>query len=213
MKQERWRQIERIHNSALEREPGEREAFLEGACAGDAGLRKEVERLLGRQQEAEDFIERPALEVAARVLADDLEAEPVPDLSGTSLSHYRIIEKLGKGGMGAVYRATDTKLRREVAIKVIPDAFARDANRMARFSREAHVLAALNHPNIAAIYGIEESALVMELVEGPTLAERIASGADPGGRSAAHRPADRRGGGIRARAGQGHGNRRGTGRL
>ena len=81
--------------------------------------------------------------------------------------------------MGEVYRATDTKLGRDVAIKLLPDAFARDAGRMARFAREAHVLASLNHPNIAAIYGVEERALVMELVEGPTLAERMAQGPLP----------------------------------
>jgi serine/threonine-protein kinase len=98
---------------------------------------------------------------------------------GKSISHYRITEKLGAGGMGEVYRATDTKLGRDVAIKVIPEAFSRDADRMARFAREAKVLAALNHPNIAAIYGLEESALVMELVEGPTLAEHIAPGPIP----------------------------------
>jgi serine/threonine-protein kinase len=91
-----------------------------------------------------------------------------------SIAHYRITSKLGEGGMGEVYRATDTKLGRDVAIKVIPDAFASDANRMARFAREAQVLASLNHPNIAAIYGVEDRALVLELVEGPTLAERIA---------------------------------------
>jgi serine/threonine-protein kinase len=98
---------------------------------------------------------------------------------GKSISHYRITGKLGAGGMGEVYRARDTKLNRDVAIKVIPDAFSRDADRMARFAREAQVLAALNHPNIAAIYGVEESALVLELVEGPTLAERIAPGPIP----------------------------------
>src|SRR5258706_2977287 len=81
--------------------------------------------------------------------------------------------------MGAVYRATDTKLNRDVAIKVIPDSFAQDPDRMARFTREAQVLASLNHPNIAAIYGVAERALVLELVEGPTLAERIAAGAIP----------------------------------
>src|SRR5262245_44726785 len=83
-----------------------------------------------------------------------------------SIGHYRIVSKLGEGGMGAVYRATDTKLNRDVAIKVLPDSFAADANRLARFTREAQVLASLNHPNIAAIYGVEEDALVMELVEG-----------------------------------------------
>src|SRR5437868_8690503 len=90
-----------------------------------------------------------------------------------TIAHYRIVSKLGEGGMGEVYRATDTKLGRDVAIKILPEVFAQDADRMARFAREAQVLASLNHPNIAAIYGVEERALVMELVEGPTLAERI----------------------------------------
>jgi len=103
---------------------------------------------------------------------------------GESIAHYRITAKIGEGGMGEVYRATDTKLSREVAIKVLPAAVARDPDRLARFEREAKVLAALNHPNIAAIYGLEETgnngrAIVMELVEGPTLAERIASGLIP----------------------------------
>src|SRR6185436_3218848 len=87
-----------------------------------------------------------------------------------SIAHYRITSKLGEGGMGAVYRATDTKLSRDVAIKVLPDTFATDPDRLARFTREAQVLASLNHPNIAAIYGVEERALVLKLVEGPTLA-------------------------------------------
>src|SRR5882757_372450 len=86
-----------------------------------------------------------------------------------SIAHYRITSKLGEGGMGAVYRATDTKLGREVAIKVLPEAFARDLDRMARFEREAQMLASLNHANIASIYGIEQNALVMELVEGEML--------------------------------------------
>src|SRR5215472_4907038 len=85
---------------------------------------------------------------------------------GETVAHYRITAKLGEGGMGAVYRATDTKLKREVALKVLPEPFAGDPDRMARFQREAEVLASLNHPNIAHIYGVEEQALVMELVEG-----------------------------------------------
>jgi serine/threonine-protein kinase len=93
-----------------------------------------------------------------------------------SIAHYRIVSKLGEGGMGAVFRATDTKLNRDVAIKILPDAFAADPDRLARFAREAQVLASLNHPNIAAIYGLEERALVLELVDGPTLADRIAQG-------------------------------------
>ena len=96
-----------------------------------------------------------------------------------SIAHYRITEKLGEGGMGEVYRATDTKLNRAVAIKVLPEAFAQDADRMTRFARESQVLASLNHPNIAAIYGVEDRALVMELVEGRTLEERISQGPIP----------------------------------
>ncbi len=101
----------------------------------------------------------------------------------TTISHYRIISKIGAGGMGEVYRATDTRLNRDVAVKVLPEAFAADSERLARLQREAQVLASLNHPNIASIYGLEESngtqALVLELVEGPTLADRIARGSIP----------------------------------
>jgi len=97
----------------------------------------------------------------------------------SSIAHYKITTKLGEGGMGAVYRATDTKLGRDVAIKVLPDSLANDHDRLARFTREAQVLASLNHPNIAAIYGVEERALILELVEGPTLAERLVHGAIP----------------------------------
>ena len=104
-------------------------------------------------------------------------------MTGQKLSHYEILNKLGEGGMGVVYRARDSKLNRDVALKVLPKVFAQDAERMARFQREAQVLASLNHPNIAAIHGLEESggvrALVMELVEGPTLADRIAQGPIP----------------------------------
>ncbi|TDI46073.1 MAG: hypothetical protein E2P02_05940 [Acidobacteria bacterium] len=103
--------------------------------------------------------------------------------AGTRLGHYEILEPIGAGGVGEVFRARDTKLKRDVAIKVLPEAFARDEQRMKRFAREAEVLASLNHPNIEAIYGLEESdgitALVLELVEGPTLAERIAQGPIP----------------------------------
>ena len=90
--------------------------------------------------------------------------------AGTHLGSYEIVEPIGAGGMGEVYRAHDTRLKRDVALKVLPEAFAGDSDRMARFEREAQILAALNHPNIAAIYGIEERAIVMELVEGETLA-------------------------------------------
>src|SRR5438445_12385598 len=95
-----------------------------------------------------------------------------------TIAHYRVTAKLGQGGMGEVWRATDTKLAGS-GHKILPEAFANDRDRMARFEREAQVLASLNHPNIAAIYGVEERAIVMELVEGPTLADRIAEGPIP----------------------------------
>ena len=102
---------------------------------------------------------------------------------GQTISHYKIIDKLGQGGMGEVYRATDTKLKREVAIKVLPEQFTQDPQRLARFEREAEVLASLDHPNIGQIYGIEDAgqtkALVLQLIEGPTLADKIAQGAIP----------------------------------
>ncbi len=102
---------------------------------------------------------------------------------GTRIGHYDVTSLLGEGGMGQVWQATDTQLNREVALKILPDAFAADPDRLARFKREAQILASLNHPNIAAIYGIEEAegtrALVLELVEGPTLADRIRKGPIP----------------------------------
>ena len=102
---------------------------------------------------------------------------------GSRLGHYEVTTLIGEGGMGQVYQATDTKLNRQVALKILPEAFAADPDRLARFQREAQVLASLNHPNIAAIYGLEEAddtrALVLELVEGPTVADRIAKGPIP----------------------------------
>src|SRR5262245_33956315 len=102
---------------------------------------------------------------------------------GTILSHYEILSAIGAGGMGEVWKARDTKLGREVAIKTLPPRFSEDADRLARFEREARLLASLNHPNIAAIHGLEESGgmrfLVLELVEGDTLADRVARGAIP----------------------------------
>ncbi|MGA9882081.1 MAG: protein kinase, partial [Candidatus Acidiferrales bacterium] len=107
----------------------------------------------------------------------------MPISTGSRLGSYEILSPLGAGGMGEVYRARDSKLGRDVAIKVLPEAFARDPDRMARFEREAKVLASLDHPNIASIYGLEDSsgtrALVMQLVEGPTLADRIKQGPIP----------------------------------
>ncbi len=102
---------------------------------------------------------------------------------GKHVAHYTITEKIGAGGMGDVYRARDNKLGRDVALKVLPDAFAADPQRMARFKREARILASLNHPNIAAIHGVEDTGdvrcLVLELVEGETLASLVERGAIP----------------------------------
>src|SRR5215469_3982353 len=100
-------------------------------------------------------------------------------MTGETIGHYRITAKLGEGGMGAVYQARDTRLDRDVALKVLPGALESNPDSLARFSREAKVLASLNHPGIAALYGVEDRALVMELVPGPTLADRIANGPIP----------------------------------
>jgi len=180
VERERWLKVESLYHGALEREASERPRFLSEACSGDESLLREVESLLA-EEEPGSFLGKPAFEVAAQVLAEDQSggvgtASPEA-MPGRAVSHYRILEKLGAGGMGEVYRALDTKLWRDVALKILPKAMADDAERMARFEREARVLASLNHPNIAAIYGLEESngirALVMELVEGETLAELL----------------------------------------
>ncbi len=166
MTPERWRQIEALYYAARDRDHGDRPRFLDEACGDDRELRREVESLLDqpRLDGMSDLIWR--LAAPSRERAE-------------FIGHYRVTAKLGEGGMGEVYRATDTKLNREVAIKVLPEVFAADPDRMARFRREAQVLASLNHPNIAVIHSVEERALVLELVEGPTLAERIAKGPIP----------------------------------
>jgi eukaryotic-like serine/threonine-protein kinase len=182
MDPKRWQQVKELYQDALEREASQRAAFLDGASGGDANLRREVESLLAFGERGKDFLETPALEVMARSLAEEKDASHSstldgPSLIGRTVSHFHILEKVGAGGMGEVYRARDSKLNRDVALKVLPEILARDPERMARFKREAQVLASLNHPNIATIYGFEESdglrALAMELVEGPTLAERL----------------------------------------
>jgi serine/threonine protein kinase len=128
----------------------------------------------------------------------------MPIQSGTHLGPYEIVAAIGAGGMGEVYRAHDPKLGRDVAIKVLPETFARDAERMARFQREAKVLASLSHPNIATIYGLEDSgstrALVMELVAGPTLADRIKAGAIPVDEAPRHPHTEASQGGVRKAA-------------
>ena len=174
MTPERWQKIEQLYHAALEREESQRAAYLAGACAGDDALRREVEALLGQSKGTDQFLETPALEVAAQALADD---QSQSSLMGRQLGSYTVLSLLGAGGMGEVYQAHDANLRRDVALKVLPAAFAHDGDRLARFQREARMLATLNHPNIATIHGLEHSEdvhyLVMELVLGPTLAEKL----------------------------------------
>ena len=177
---ERWQQIERLYHSALERDSNQRRAYLQQACAGDDVLREEVESLLAQGRTRDRLLDHSALgEVAAEIVAK----QDGRSLLGTKLGSYQVLTLLGVGGMGEVYQAHDNKLRRDVAIKVLPAAFMHDAERLARFEREARMLAALNHPNIAAIYGLEQSNgvhyLVMELVPGQTLAERVSAGPVP----------------------------------
>lgn len=167
MEQERWRRAEELFHAALERTPEERGAFLDVACGGDGELRRQVEVLVSKDEHAGSILEKPALEDATVTM-------PLREsLVGRQFGPYRIVAPLGAGGMGEVYRAHDSKLGRDVAIKTLPLEFMRDPERLARFRREARTLASLNHPNIAAIYGIEESGgadfLILELVEGETL--------------------------------------------
>jgi serine/threonine protein kinase/tetratricopeptide (TPR) repeat protein len=164
MKHRLWQRAEDIFHVALERAPEARRAFLDQACAQDTELRNLVDTLISNDEESGSFLERPAIESVASTLGD---LEPP---AGRQYGAYRILSLIGAGGMGEVYRAHDTRLGRDVAIKTLPSEFARDPARLGRLRREARMLAALNHPNIAAIYGLETSAdadyLVLELVEG-----------------------------------------------
>jgi serine/threonine protein kinase len=155
---ERWCNIEKLYESVVERSPAERARLLAEA---DPDVRAEVEVLLA-QPSGGALLDEHAADLLGESTITQLAA-------GAQLRHYQIVAMLGRGGMGVVYRARDTKLGREVAIKVLPDSLAQDPDRLARFNREAKLLASLNHPNIAQIYGVESQALVMELVEGPNL--------------------------------------------
>ncbi len=177
MNPDRWQQIKQLYSSALEVAPNHREAFLEKACAGDESLRDEIGRLLARQAEADNLLESPAFEVAARALAPELKDKPAPDYVGRSLLHYRITEKIGEGGMGIVYKAHDSHLGRTVAIKVLPAGATTDPQRKGRFVQEARAASALNHPNIIGIHDISSDGgvffIAMEHVTGETLDRRI----------------------------------------
>ena len=170
MTDERWPRVKALFQAASERPPGERHAFLAAATGDDEALRREVASLLTWDASDASLLSPPL--TSRQILAVGLRVGP-----------YEIVAQLGAGAMGDVYRARDTKLHRNVALKVLPDSFAGDPDRFARFTREAQTLAALNHPNIAHIHGLEESggvrALVMELVEGEDLSQRIVRGPIP----------------------------------
>jgi len=175
MTPERYEQIGRLYHAALEREPAERAAFLAEACGADESLRREVASLVVSHEQAGDFIEQPPDDVAAgwQVAAGALPARGV--------AHYQMISLLGKGGMGEVWLAEDTQLRRKVAVKLLPAEFTTDVGRVRRFEQEARAASALNHPNIITIHEIDKASaedggthyIVTEYVEGETLRQRL----------------------------------------
>ncbi len=175
MTPERFQQISQLYKTALEREPEKRAAFLQQSCGGDRDLRHEVESLLASEESAEAFFSSQARKGAAKTSAD----EPSPSLVGQKLDHYQVLSLLGAGAMGEVYRARDTTLGREVAIKVLPAGFASGTDRL-RLEREARAASALNHPNILTIYEIRQADehvfIAAEFIDGETLRKRIGKG-------------------------------------
>ena len=189
---EPWQRVKALFQSAVERPPEERDVFLRAATGDDADLRREVESLLTSDVSDTAFLphlplsNELGLQLTASLAAAGSSMEQASSralIPGVRVGPFEIVAPLGAGTMGEVYRACDTKLNRDVALKVLPELFALDPARLARFKREAQLLATLNHQNIGAIYGLEESngtqALVLELVDGPTLADRIDDGPIP----------------------------------
>lgn len=186
----RWQRVKALFQAAVERPVAERAAFVAGAAGDDEELRAEVQSLLDSDAAGRSVLEHSPLAGAADVAwasrsfgaLDETRSESTLQV-GHRVGPYEVVTLIGSGAMGRVYRARDARLNRDVALKVLPELFALDPDRMTRFTREAQMLAALNHPNIAAIYGLEESkgrqALVLELVDGPTLADLIARGPMP----------------------------------
>ncbi|HVN79592.1 MAG TPA: protein kinase, partial [Terriglobia bacterium] len=169
----RWEQIEKLCHAALELEESRRAAYLDQACAGDDELRREVESLLKYDTRGDRFIEQPAVEVAAKMIA----RENPRSLLGHQLGSYQVLSLLGAGGMGVVYKARDTRLNRSVAVKVLPPDQLSDPERKRRFIQEARAASALNHPNIITLHDIGSESgvdfVVMEYVAGKTLDQRI----------------------------------------
>lgn len=173
MKPERWKQINDVLITALERPANERAALVKEACRGDDGLRREVESLLGSHEEATDFLEESVVGAAARLIVEDR----THLATGEQIDHYQILSLLGVGGMGEVYLVRDTTLGRQAAIKLLPSRFSEDQDRLRRFQQEARAASALNHPNIITIYelGEFESAqyLATEFIDGETLLQHM----------------------------------------
>ena len=176
MDPERWRRIERTYYEALERGADGQAAFIDEACGADEELRDEVMTLLSAHERAGGFIATPAIELEARAIA----GAEIPAPGATTIGHYELLSLLGQGGMGEVYLARDTRLKRNVALKLLPAAYALDADRVRRFEQEALAASALNHPNILTVYEIVRSEeayfIATEFVDGETLRRRLERG-------------------------------------
>ncbi|MDQ2977409.1 MAG: protein kinase [Acidobacteriota bacterium] len=174
MTPERWQQVEEVLQGALDRPPRDRASFLTDACSGDDELKQEAASLISAYDEAGDFIEQPAMAIDARVLV----GHEIENKLGADIGPYRIVERLGEGGMGEVYLAHDARLNRLVALKILPAYFASDDTRLRRFQREAQAASALNHPNILTIHEVGEAEevrfIATEFIDGQTIRELIA---------------------------------------